>query len=534
MPTELNRIKELAGLQQEAAAISPNQIEAFKKWYDTYSKMQSKDVYNYAQGIFKAYMETGVTELDGASKQDPKGKAYDDLAKIFPDMDGDIEAIGHQLKSQGVDPLDMEAQEESAVAEAPASGDQALANELSSYFAKLAKEMLQNMQRPNTNDVEYEEFVDIAQAFKGGIQAGLDEVNLSRFEFSSNPFGDFGRSINDGPDEELVKILAKYGYRPGPDGDNDEATIVKQQEESAVQEAPGAEINNRTMSNELNRIRELSGLQQEAAAISPNQIEAFKKWYDTYSKMQSKDVYNYAQGIFKAYMETGVTELDGASKQDPKGKAYDDLAKIFPDMDGDIEAIGHQLKSQGVDPLDMEAQEESAVAEAPAGLTAPQKQGLAALVKKYAKRKTYGGGGLIDGYLDYLAQTGVWTDAADEKEFDVALKKLGHDDLDAWEQDAEGEELEQFLELSPITGQAQNDVEKVLGKGFYNNTNLINAASDYVKSLPESAVQPTPVLNAVKETPAISQVDEAIKKATAQLKSFSNFDGLKPYKPKKK
>ena len=124
--------------------------------------------------------------------------------------------------------------------EAPASGDQALANELSSYFAKLAKEMLQNMQRPNTNDVEYEEFVDIAQAFKGGIQAGLDEVNLSGFEFSSNPFGDFGRSINDGPDEELVKILAKYGYRPGPDGDNDEATIVKQQEESAVQEVPAA------------------------------------------------------------------------------------------------------------------------------------------------------------------------------------------------------------------------------------------------------------------------------------------------------
>lgn len=122
--------------------------------------------------------------------------------------------------------------------EAPASGDQALANELSMYFAKLAKEMLQNMQRPNTNDLEYEEFVNIAQAFKGGIQAGLDEVNTSDFEFSSNPFGDFGRSINDGPDEELVKILAKYGYRPGPDGDNDEATIVKQQEESAVQEAP--------------------------------------------------------------------------------------------------------------------------------------------------------------------------------------------------------------------------------------------------------------------------------------------------------
>jgi hypothetical protein len=99
-----------------AASLTPNQIEAFKKWYATYSKMQSKDVYNYAQGIFKAHMVTGVTNLDGASKQDPKGKAYDDLAKIFPDMDGDIEAIGHQLKSQGVDPLDMKAAE--AVAEA--------------------------------------------------------------------------------------------------------------------------------------------------------------------------------------------------------------------------------------------------------------------------------------------------------------------------------------------------------------------------------------------------------------------------------
>jgi hypothetical protein len=41
-------------------------------------------------------------------------------------------------------------------------------------------------------------------------------------------------------------------------------------------------------------------------------------------------------------------------------------------------------------------------------------------------------------------------------------------------------------------------------------------------------------LNAVKEASMTSQVDEAIKRATAQLKSFSNFDGLKPYKPKKK
>jgi len=436
--------------------------------------------------------------------------------------------------------------------EAPASGDQALANELSMYFAKLAKEMLQNMQRPNTNDLEYEEFVNIAQAFKGGIQAGLDEVNTSDFEFSSNPFGDFGRSINDGPDEELVKILAKYGYRPGPDGDNDKATIVKQQEETAVQPEPvlNAVINNSTMPTELNRIRELSGLQQEAAVSLKGKESALKAWYNKYSKYTGGNGDPLPFGLIKAYTDSGIisdgyeqNELAKAEKalgkkemdwEDQDWQKVYSMTPITQGMEKDLlkvtgsKTVDEELLAKVYDVIEdmypsydqVLGKKESAVAEAPAGLTAPQKQGLAALVKKYAKRKTYGGGGLIDGYLDYLAQTGIWTDAADEKEFDVALKKLGHEDLDAWEQDAEGEEFEQFLELSPITGQAQNDVEKVLGKGFENNTTLINAASDYVRSLPETAVT--------------SQVDEAIKKATAQLKSFSNFDGLKPYKPKKK
>ena len=117
------------------------------------------------------------------------------------------------------------------------AGEQALANDLGLFFVKRAKEMLQSMERPNKNDQEYEEYVDIAQAFKKGIQAGLDEVNTSDFEFSNNPFGDFGRGIDDGPDRELVKILAKQGYQPGPDSANDKATIVKQRDESVSEDA---------------------------------------------------------------------------------------------------------------------------------------------------------------------------------------------------------------------------------------------------------------------------------------------------------
>jgi len=126
-------------------------------------------------------------------------------------------------------------------------GQQALANDIGLFFVKKAKEMLQSMERPNKNDQEYEEYVDIAQAFKKGIKAGLDQVNMSDFEFSNNPFGDFGRGIDDGPDEELVKILAKHGYQPGPNGANDKATIVKQKDESVSEDAGEGHMSKSTL-----------------------------------------------------------------------------------------------------------------------------------------------------------------------------------------------------------------------------------------------------------------------------------------------
>ena len=291
MPTELNRIKELAGLQQEAPAVGL-----------TAQQKQGLDAINAKYGKYIGYGNGGSLPVEAMER------AIDPGSTLWAD--------------------DKEE------------------NELKAYMKKMGYKDLSDME---SKDEEY-----------------VDNVQLP---------------ISDAMADDLQKVLGDY---------NDNSGLAQAAKdylgslgETAVAEAPAT------------------------ASLTPNQIEAFKKWYATYSKMQSKDVYNYAQGIFKAYMETGVTELDGASKQDPRGKAYDDLAKIFPDMDGDIEAIGEKLRSQGVDPLDMEAQE-------------------------------------------------------------------------------------------------------------------------------ESVLQPEPVLNAVKETPAISQVDEAIKKATAQLKSFSNFDGLKPYKPKKK
>src|SRR5210317_900130 len=85
-------------------------------------------------------------------------------------------SVGDEAKRSALQSLTnaeeaLVALDESAVKED--AGEQALANEIGLFFVKKAKEMLQSMERPNKNDQEYEEYVDIAQAFKKGIQAGL-------------------------------------------------------------------------------------------------------------------------------------------------------------------------------------------------------------------------------------------------------------------------------------------------------------------------------------------------------------------------
>jgi hypothetical protein len=440
--------------------------------------------------------------------------------------------------------------------EAPASGDQALANELSMYFAKLAKEMLQNMQRPNTNDLEYEEFVNIAQAFKGGIQAGLDEVNTSDFEFSSNPFGDFGRSINDGPDEELVKILAKYGYRPGPDGDNDEATIVKQQEESAVQEAPGADINTSTMPSELDRIRELSGLQQEAAVSLKGKESALKAWYNKYSKYTGGNGDPLPFGLIKAYTESGIisdgyeeNELAKAEKalgkkegdwEDQDWQKVYSMTPITQGMEKDLltatgsKTVDEELLAKVYDVIEdmypsydqVLGKKESAVAEAPAS----GDQALANELSRYFAK-------LAKEMLQNMQRPNT-NDVEYEEFVDIAQAfkggiQAGLDEVNLSRFEFSSNPFGDF-------GRSMNDgpdeeLVKILAKyGYRPGPDGDNDKATIVKQQEESAVQPEPVLNAVKETSVTSQVDEAIKKATAQLKSFSNFNGLKPYKPKKK
>ncbi|MFZ9069529.1 MAG: hypothetical protein ACO23R_19330, partial [bacterium] len=206
----LNKLREFEQPVNEAT-ITPQQIEAFKQWHEKYSKMKTKDVYNYAEGIFKAHMETGDTELDGYSRQDPEGKAYDELNAIFPEMKAEVEEIGNALRAKGIDPFSGEKfSEGTQVTEAD---DKQLAQELAKYFQDRAD----SYPKRQHGDQEHEEMTSIADAFRTqGLQAGMDDINTSRFEFSSNPFNqdDFGEI-----DDNMMMLLKKHGVSAKMKGD---------------------------------------------------------------------------------------------------------------------------------------------------------------------------------------------------------------------------------------------------------------------------------------------------------------------------
>jgi hypothetical protein len=85
------------------------------------------------------------------------------------------------------------------------TGDDALAQELAKYFQGIAD----GYPKDQHGDQEHEEMTSIADAFKtDGLQAGMNDINTSRFEFSSNPFDQDGSGDMD---DDMMMLLKKHG-----------------------------------------------------------------------------------------------------------------------------------------------------------------------------------------------------------------------------------------------------------------------------------------------------------------------------------
>ena len=370
------------------------------------------------------------------------------------------------------------------------------------------------MERPDKNDQEYEEFVDIAQAFKKGIQAGLDEVNMSDFEFSNNPFGDFGRGIDDGPDEELVDILNQHGYQPGPDGANDKATIVKQKEES-VSEDEGDEraIAAMKLAKDENRKEGFDypqggkyGYKAErgsgTGAMGTMQVNVTIHDRETDETMYIKDM-NYLELEKGDEQETLAMIWDEnrdliqkeSEVQEDAGedeKVVDMLRNIKQHLDNHpnmsehpslvaLDQLADDLES-GDKPADYESTSEDSGElsrlkelsgiEEDAELTDEQEKGLEAIAKKYKDREGGNGDELARGHIKALTSSGITTDGFDVEEMEAYAKKIGKD-WPEWE-----DEIDDFLKQAPITSGMMDDMNKVLGPDWEQNEKLSAAAAD--------------------------------------------------------
>ena len=90
------------------------------------------------------------------------------------------------------------------------ASQQALANELSKYYQDSAD----GYDPEDKGNDEHEEAEYIAREFKKGLQAGMDAVNISSFEFSSNDF-DVGKDGQGEVHYQMADLLKKHGVSAG-------------------------------------------------------------------------------------------------------------------------------------------------------------------------------------------------------------------------------------------------------------------------------------------------------------------------------
>jgi hypothetical protein len=182
----------------------------------------------------------GIFELQSANYAD--GTELDE--KELEELEGTQELIDWVM---------IDFVSESAVQED--AGEEQASQKLAQHFQEIANEYKAS---GDTSD-EYEEMQDIATAFRTkGIQAGIDEINDSRFEFSSDPFGRQEYELEPA-DKDVVDLLRQAGYTHKIVKDPN-ATFHTFNRKVVLQKI-GKEVSED--SGELARLKELSGLEED-------------------------------------------------------------------------------------------------------------------------------------------------------------------------------------------------------------------------------------------------------------------------------
>jgi hypothetical protein len=196
------------------------------------------------------------------------------------------------------------------------AGDDALAQELAKYFQGIAD----GYPKDQHGDQEHEEMTSIADAFKtDGLQAGMNDINTSRFEFSSNPFDQDGSGDMD---DDMMMLLKKHGVSAKMKGAlaylvKGSKAITNPEEETAT------EGNDET-------VAELDDKQRTASSLkysSDPRVAYFDKMMKRYGPKLTELIIDYSHVISN-------NEQKGEEKLKKYGKGYAEFLDYYRQMHG--------------------------------------------------------------------------------------------------------------------------------------------------------------------------------------------------------
>jgi hypothetical protein len=196
------------------------------------------------------------------------------------------------------------------------AGDDALAQELAKYFQGIAD----GYPKDQHGDQEHEEMTSIADSFKtDGLQAGMNDINTSRFEFSSNPFDQDGSGDMD---DDMMMLLKKHGVSAKMKGAlaylvKGSKAITNPEEETAT------EGNDET-------VAELDDKQRTASSLkysSDPRVAYFDKMMKRYGPKLTELIIDYSHVISN-------NEQKGEEKLKKYGKGYSEFLDYYRQMHG--------------------------------------------------------------------------------------------------------------------------------------------------------------------------------------------------------
>jgi hypothetical protein len=216
--------------------------------------------------------------------------------------------------------------------------DKQLAQELAKYFQDVAD----SYPKRQHGDQEHEEMTSIADAFRtDGLQAGMDDINTSRFEFSSNPFNQDGSGDID---DNMMMLLKKHGVTAKLKGDL--AYLIKGGK--AITNPVADPYESEQPVTDEGAMKEIDTVKKEKARLHARLKDLKSKYNAQMAGAYAGNPDDTEAEIEKIEKELGISQ----EAKDMKKESVNESITIATDSPQEASMMMQILKLAGVQPVD--------------------------------------------------------------------------------------------------------------------------------------------------------------------------------------